>query len=115
MAGALGTAAQPGPSSSGPDTAGGSAGLLLKNPDHPKPPTFDRLPLDWYKQTVRRLQGKLELRGLDGILITDRWNITYYTGLFHTSLAFSGVKLPETTYDAFCTRQMSLRTAEEGR
>ncbi len=54
------------------------------------------------------------MRGLDGILITDRWNITYYTGLFHTSLVFSGVKLPETTYDAFCMRQMSLRTAEEG-
>jgi Xaa-Pro dipeptidase len=64
---------------------GGSAGLLVKNPGHPQPATYDRLPLDWYKSTVRRLQAKLAERGLDGILLTNRWNIIYYTGLFHTT------------------------------
>lgn len=62
-----------------------SASLLVKNPDHPKPAAYDRLPLDWHKATVGRLQQKLGDRGLDGILITDRWNLIYYTGLFHTT------------------------------
>ncbi len=65
--------------------SGNSASLLVKNPDHPKPATYDRLPLEWYKRTVHRLQQKLGERGLDGILITDRWNIIYFTGLFHTT------------------------------
>ena len=42
-------------------------------------------PLEWHQDTVRRLQGKLGERGLDGIWITDRWNIIYYTGLFHST------------------------------
>lgn len=68
-----------------PVAGGSSAGLLVKNPDHPAPATYDRLPLDWYKATVKRLQAKLAERGLDGILITDRWNLIYFTGLFHTT------------------------------
>jgi len=64
---------------------GNSASLLVKNPDHPQPATFDRLPLEWYKATVGRLQQKLGERGLDGIVLTDRWNIIYFTGLFHTT------------------------------
>lgn len=31
------------------------------------------------------MQDKLDERGIDGILITDRWNIIYYTGLFHSA------------------------------
>jgi Xaa-Pro dipeptidase len=65
--------------------SGNSAALLVTNPDHPIPATYDRLPLEWYKQTVKRLQVKLEALGLDGILIRDRWNIIYFTGLFHTT------------------------------
>jgi Xaa-Pro aminopeptidase len=34
---------------------------------------------------VKALQEKLSERGLDGIWITDRWNIIYFTGLFHTT------------------------------
>lgn len=64
---------------------GGSAALLRGDPAQPKPAAFDRLPLEWHKATVRRLQQKLGERGLDGILLTDRWNIIYFTGLFHTS------------------------------
>ena len=65
--------------------SGGSAALLKAHPEHVKPATIDRLPLEWHQNAVRRLQGKLAERELDGILITDRWNIIYFTGLFHTS------------------------------
>ena len=65
--------------------SGQSSGLLTNNRDHPTPASFDRLPLEWYQATVRRLQEKLGQQGLDGILINDRWNIIYFTGLFHTS------------------------------
>lgn len=64
---------------------GDSASLLESNPDHPQPATFDRLPLEWHQETVKRLQQKLGERGLDGIFITNRWNLIYYTGLFHTN------------------------------
>lgn len=64
---------------------GTSANLLVKNPDHPKAATFDRLPLEWYKANVKRLQQKLGERGIDGIWIRNRWNIIYFTGLFHTT------------------------------
>lgn len=65
--------------------AAGSASMLIDNPAHPEPARFDRLPLEWHQRTVGRLQERLAERGLDGILLTDRWNIIYYTGLFHTS------------------------------
>lgn len=63
----------------------GSMDMLVKNPDHPRPASFDRLPLEWHKATVKRLQEKLGERGLDGIFIKDRWNIIYYTGLHHST------------------------------
>ena len=62
-----------------------SASMLVSRPEHPEPATFDRLPLEWHQNSVKRLQEKLGERGLDGIWITDRWNIIYYTGLFHTT------------------------------
>lgn len=65
--------------------AGASAALLRTDPDHPTPATVDRLPLEWHQGRVKVLQEKLGERGLDGLLITDRWNIIYYTGLFHTT------------------------------
>ena len=65
--------------------AGNSAAMLIDNPDHPEPARVDRLPLEWHHATVKRLQEKLGERGIGGILLTDRWNIIYYTGLFHTS------------------------------
>jgi Xaa-Pro aminopeptidase len=68
-----------------PARTGGSENLLVKSPDHPEPATLDRLPLEWYQKTVQRLQQKLTERGLDGIFINDRWNIIYFTGLFHSS------------------------------
>ncbi|MBM3792421.1 MAG: twin-arginine translocation signal domain-containing protein, partial [Acidobacteria bacterium] len=67
-----------------PARVGGSESLLVKNPDHPAPASLDRLPLEWHQGAVQRLQQKLGERGLDGILIRDRWNLIYFTGLFHS-------------------------------
>src|ERR1700687_4941028 len=61
-----------------------SARLFLPDDDL-KPATFDRLPLEWHKQRAKKLQDKLAEDGCDGILLTDRWNIIYFTGLWHTT------------------------------
>lgn len=45
----------------------------------------DRLPVEWYRRTVARIQSKLNDRGLAGILLRDRWNIIYASGYFHTT------------------------------
>ena len=68
-----------------PTVSGNSKKLLVNNTDPPKPSTIDRLPLEWHKGRVKVLQQKLGEKGLDGILITDRWNLIYYTGLFHST------------------------------
>ena len=63
----------------------GSASLLRARPDHPKPATFDRLDEAWHRATVRRFQSRLQEEGFDGALISDRWNIIYFSGLWFTS------------------------------
>jgi Xaa-Pro aminopeptidase len=50
----------------------------------PLEPPF-RLPVRWHQQTVKRLQNKLGEKGLDGIILKDRWNIIYVSGLFHST------------------------------
>ena len=65
--------------------SGDSAKLLVKRPEHPVASTADRLPLEWHQRQIGRLQEKLKERGLNGILISDRWNIIYFTGLWHTT------------------------------
>ncbi len=89
---ALGAALNTGCDTSGGGQPGGatsvsgeSAGMLVSHPEHPAPASFDRLSLEWHQNTVKRLQEKLGERGLDGILITDRWNLIYYTGLWHST------------------------------
>lgn len=64
-------------------TGENSAKLFLPE-DNLRPATFDRLPLEWHKQRAQRLLEKLAEDGYEGILLTDRWNIIYYTGLWHT-------------------------------
>ena len=59
--------------------------LLKPLSDHPRPAAFDRLDEAWYRSAVGRLQDKMRSSGLDAVLLTDRWNIIYFTGLFHTS------------------------------
>lgn len=61
-----------------------SAKLFLK-PDDLKPSTLDRLPLDWNKARVKALQERLGAAGYDGIVLTERWNVIYFTGLWHTT------------------------------
>ncbi len=65
--------------------AGGSERRLEARPDHPHPATFDRLGEPWYRAAIGRLQEKLKEAGIDAVLLTDRWNIIYFTGLFHTT------------------------------
>ncbi|HXZ19930.1 MAG TPA: M24 family metallopeptidase [Candidatus Acidoferrales bacterium] len=64
--------------------AGKSASLFLPE-DNLKPSTLDRLPLEWHQQRADLLRGKLADAGYEGILLRDRWNIIYFTGLWHTT------------------------------
>jgi Xaa-Pro aminopeptidase len=82
---AIGSACAPPPGGGAARPAGQSASKLVSHPEHPEPAKLDRLPLEWHQATVKRLQEKLGERGLDGMLVTDRWNIIYFTGLSHTS------------------------------
>src|SRR3989442_843515 len=65
--------------------AGDSAALLKGDPDHPQPAGFDRLDDLWNKRAIQRLQTRLREEGIDAVLLGDRWNIIYFTGLWHTS------------------------------
>jgi len=65
--------------------SGNSADMLVSRPEHPEPATFDRLSREWHQGRTEILQEQLRERGLDGIFITDRWNIIYFTGLWHTT------------------------------
>jgi len=72
-------------------TAGGSfratgaeSAKLFTADSRIKPATFDRLPLAWNKARMKALQTRLAAKGLEGILLTDPWNIIYYTGLYTT-------------------------------
>src|SRR5438093_4829065 len=65
--------------------ATGSAALVRTDPDHPQPAVFDRLDETWHRRAIARLQARLHDEGIDGALLGDRWNIIYFTGLWHTS------------------------------
>lgn len=79
---AFGATAPPPPEGLKPS---GSEGLLKPNPDHPRPASFDRLDEGWHRGRVARLKEKLNDEGLAGILLSDRWNIIYFSGLWFTS------------------------------
>ena len=68
-----------------PQIKGESEKLLVKNPELPQPATFDRLPLSWYKATVKRLKERVGEKGAKAIVLQNPWNIIYFTGLFHSS------------------------------
>jgi Xaa-Pro aminopeptidase len=78
----VGTAAH---SESAVATAAGKSAQLFLPEDNLKPATFDRLPLDWHKNRAKLLREKLAEDGREGVLLTDRWNIIYFTGLWHTT------------------------------
>src|SRR6266496_4405092 len=62
-----------------------SAALFLKEDAGLAPATVDRLPLEWHKGRVKLLQEYLQDQGYAGALLSDRWNIIYFTGLFHST------------------------------
>lgn len=63
----------------------GSESLLIQDPDHPEEATFDRLPLSWYKKTIKSLKEKVSEMGVEAIVLQNRWNLVYFTGLFHST------------------------------
>jgi Xaa-Pro dipeptidase len=63
----------------------GSAASLRGNPDHPKPASFDRLDEAWHRGRIKRLQERMTEDGIGGMLLGDRWNVIYFTGLWFTS------------------------------
>ncbi|MGC1089539.1 MAG: aminopeptidase P family N-terminal domain-containing protein, partial [Candidatus Acidiferrum sp.] len=50
----------------------------------PEPAKYDRLPLDWNKQTVARFRAKLAEKDIHAFLCRDELNIIYLTGYWHT-------------------------------
>lgn len=66
-------------------TGGEKSAKLFLPEDDLKPAAFDRLPLGWHKQRAQKLREKLAEDGYAGVLLTDRWNIIYFTGLWHTT------------------------------
>ena len=45
----------------------------------------DRLPPEWYKKKIKQVQGEMEKRRLDGLVLLDAHNVIYTTGYFHIS------------------------------
>jgi Xaa-Pro dipeptidase len=50
----------------------------------PEPAKYDRLPLDWNKQTVARFKDKLAQQDIHAFILRDQLNIIYLTGYWHT-------------------------------
>ena len=45
-----------------------------------------RLPLSWHQAKARQIKDEARRRGVDGgVLLTNRWNIIYATGLLHST------------------------------
>ncbi|MEQ9424766.1 MAG: Xaa-Pro peptidase family protein [Cyclobacteriaceae bacterium] len=67
------------------DAASNSENLFVTDRNHPEPASmgYDRLPLEWYKQTVQRLKDKLS--GIDAILLESDKNKVYFNGCFRGS------------------------------
>ncbi len=50
-----------------------------------EPEGQDRLPPEWYKKKIKQVQGEMEKRRLDGLVLLDAHNVIYTTGYFHIS------------------------------
>lgn len=51
-----------------------------------QPADFHRLPVEWHKAKARALKAKARERGVDGgLFLTNRWNVIYATGLWHST------------------------------
>jgi Xaa-Pro dipeptidase len=52
----------------------------------PEPADFFRLPLEWHQNKAREVKAEARQRGVDGgLLLTNRWNLHYLGGLFHST------------------------------
>ena len=71
--------------SADPSRPGPKSASLFLPPDGLEPASLDRLPLEWHQGRARLLQKELQEEGFAGVLLSDRWNIIYFTGLFHTT------------------------------
>jgi len=60
-----------------------SESLLKRDSGLPAAASFDRLPLEWYKNQVGRLKAKMRELNADAILLRDPLNIVYFTGYFY--------------------------------
>jgi Xaa-Pro dipeptidase len=67
------------------EVSGNESAKLFLPPDKLVASSDDRLLLNWSKERTRALQARLAQAGYAGILLTDQWNIIYFTGLFHTN------------------------------
>lgn len=66
-------------------TRSDSLSMLEADTLHPQAASFDRLPLQWYKRQSGILRERCGEQGCDAVLLQDRWNIIYFTGLFHST------------------------------
>ncbi|MCF6474340.1 M24 family metallopeptidase [Nonomuraea sp. MG754425] len=66
---------------SDPGASGRSADLLLA-PGPIRPSEDTRLSLSWHRQRTAALVAHLEATGRRAVLLTDQWNIVYFTGLW---------------------------------
>lgn len=78
--------------------SGGASEKLLLGPQSgeegpPQPATYDRLPLEWNKATVKRFKDKLAEREIEAFLVRDPLNIIYLTGYWH-----SNTERPQATF-----------------
>ena len=73
------------PASAAPAAAGQKSAALFLPDKGPQPATLDRMSLEWHQARAQKLRDKLAENGYDGILLTNRRNIIYFTGLWHTT------------------------------
>ena len=51
----------------------------------PEPATYDRLPLEWNRKTVKRFKDKLAERDIEAFLVRQPLNVIYLTGYWHST------------------------------
>ncbi len=63
----------------------GRTRVLKLSASLPDAARHDRLQPEWYRKKIAQVQGELEKRNLDALLLLDAHNVIYTTGYFHIS------------------------------